>query len=220
MKLRSLVSRSLSFLACAGRESVNDSAARSFHPTRIKPPQGSPFPTFVRALVREAGALSSRHLRLFRRRARRSSVTVQRQCRGVLPVSPSIGFSNPSLRNGTLCLLRPRSSLVLVRCPRSVKTPLCVCLVQNIFRCYVVVAAPQLPPFSFFMSRPEWKQNYDVLSSSLVNSNPKYSKPYNFAIIEVYDNHRKTEIQQFLTLHTTRATARCAQVYFNLCAFK
>ena len=114
----------------------------------------------------------------------------------VLSVSPSIGLSNPSLRNGTLCFLRPRSSLVLVRCPRSVKTPLCVCLVQNIFRCYVVVAAPQLPPFSFFMSRPEWKQNYDVLSSSLVNSNPKYSKPYNFAIIEVYDNHGKPEIQQ------------------------
>ena len=41
----------------------------------------------------------------------------------VLSVSPSIGLSNPSLRNGTLCFLRPRSSLVLVRCPRSVKTP-------------------------------------------------------------------------------------------------
>ena len=117
----------------------------------------------------------------------------------VLSFSPPIGLSNPSLRNGTLCffcaLAPPWYSCAVQEAWRLPRVS-CVCLVQNIFRCYVVVAAPQLPPFSFFMSRPEWKQNYDVLSSSLVNSNPKYSKPYNFAIIEVYDNHGKPEIQQ------------------------
>ena len=117
----------------------------------------------------------------------------------VLSFSPPIGLSNPSLRNGTLCffcaLAPPWYSCAVQEAWRLLSFS-CVCLVQNIFRWYVVVAAPQLPPFSFFMSRPEWKQNYDVLSSSLVNSNPKYSKPYNFAIIEVYDNHGKPEIQQ------------------------
>ena len=142
----------------------------------------------------------------------------------VLSVSPPIGLSNPSLRNGTLCFLA-RFTLPCTRAlskKREDSSLFFVCSFQTIFRWYVVVAAQRLPPFSFFTSRPVWKQNIDglVLSSSLVNSNPKYSKPYNFAIIEVYDNHRKTEIQQFLTLHTTRATARCAQVYFNLCAFK